>query len=183
MSANPIPSPMTADEFLRFYGEDDTSPGGYELLDGEVYPRPMPGCPHDVVKNNLKELFDRSGVDRNVFRCWIEHTFRLSDSRVVTPDVAVVRTERVLHHAGPTDGSPEIPIEVAGSDNAGVLHRKISAYLRNGAHAVCCAYPDLKTITVYTAREWRELTEQDQLEFPALLPGVRNPVAAVFEGI
>jgi hypothetical protein len=43
--------------------------------------------------------------------------------------------------------------------------------------------PDLKTITVCTAHEWRELTEQDHLEFPALFPGVSIRVSAIFEGI
>ena len=74
-------------------------------------------------------------------------------------------------------------IEVAISDQPWVLRRKISAYLANGAHAVCCAYPNLRNIVVYTAREWRELTGHDKLEFPALLPGVGIPVSAIFEGV
>lgn len=64
-----------------------------------------------------------------------------------------------------------------------MLQRKISAYLANGAHAVCCAYPDLRNIVVYTAHEWRELSGEDKLEFPALLPGVSIPVASIFEGV
>ena len=74
-------------------------------------------------------------------------------------------------------------IEVAISDQPWVLRRKISAYLANGAHAVCCAYPNLRNIVVYTAREWRELTGDDKLEFPSLLPGVGIPVSAIFEGV
>jgi Uma2 family endonuclease len=76
----------------------------------------------------------------------------------------------------------EIPIEVVISDQPWVLQRKISAYLKNGAYAACCAYPNLKRVTVYTAHEWRELSEQDHLEFPTLLPGLSIPVSAIFDG-
>lgn len=174
---------MTADEFIRAYGEDGDNCRRFELIDGEAWERPVPGSPPDIVKNNLKELFDRSGVDRNIFRCWIEHTFRMSDSTIMTPDVAIVRTERVLHHRGFTPGAPEIPIEVAVSDTSLLMHRKVSAYLRNGAEAVCYVFPDLRKIVICTAHEWRELSEGEQLEFPALLPGVAIPVSAVFEGV
>jgi Uma2 family endonuclease len=183
MAAHPIAPPITADEFLRLYGEDDENFRRYELIDGEICERPVPSSPHDVVKNNLKELFDSNGLDRSLFRCWIEHTFRMADFSLMTPDVAVVRAERVLYHRGFTAGAPEIPIEVAVNDNPGVLQRKISAYLRNGAHAVCCVYPDLKNIVVYTTHEWRELNGEDQLSFPALVPGLSIPVSAIFEGI
>ena len=181
MAAYPVAPHVTADEFLLLYAGDDDS--RYELIDGEVYSRPVPGSPHDAVKNNLKELFDRAGLDRNVFRCWIEHTFRMSDSRVMTPDVAILRTERGLRHVGPTLGAPEIAIEVAMSDKPALLQRKISAYLNNGAHAVCCVYPDLRNVVVYTAYEWRELTERSNLEFPLLLPGVSIAIAEIFDGV
>jgi Uma2 family endonuclease len=160
MAAHPIAAPMTAEQFLRAYGDDDDNFRRYELIDGEVDPRSVPGTPHDVVKNNLKELFDRSGVDRALFRCWIEHGFvmsggRMADSGVLTPDVAIARTGRLLGHEGFTPGALEIAMEVALHDGPGVLQ----------GHA------------------WRELTEADTLEFPELLPGLSIPVAAVFEGV
>jgi hypothetical protein len=50
---------MDADTFAPTCGDDTR----FELIDGQVNPRTMPNSPHDCVKNNLKELFDRSGVD------------------------------------------------------------------------------------------------------------------------
>jgi Uma2 family endonuclease len=126
---------MTADEFVRVYGRGDGGFGGYELIDGVVYPL------------------------------------------ATTPDVAVVRTDCIPFRA------PEVQVEVGGSQNPAELQSRISAYFRTGTHAVCCIFPETRTIVVYTAREWRELTEQDHLEFPALLPGVGIPVSAIFEGI
>jgi Uma2 family endonuclease len=182
MAANPIAPPMTVDEFLRIHGDDDDR---YELIEGEVCERTMDGHSHYMVKNNLKELFDQAGVASYGFRCLIEASFRLTNSSAVVPDVAIVRMERLEHRTGnsPASGSPEIPIEVAISDQSWVLQRKISAYLANGAHAVCCAYPNLRNIVVYTAHQWRELTGDDKLEFPDLLPGVGIQVSAIFEGV
>jgi hypothetical protein len=34
-----------------------------------------------------------------------------------------------------------------------------------------------------TAHEWRELSGEDQLEFPALLPGLGIRVSNIFEGV
>jgi Uma2 family endonuclease len=183
MAAFPIATPATADEFLRVHSDDDDN--RYELIEGEVCERDMNGYSHDRVKNNLNRLFDRAGVAGHGYECWIEHSFRMANSGVMTPDVAIIRRERLENRTGnsPTTGAPEIPIEVAISDQPWVLQGKISAYLANGAHAVCCAYPNLRNIVVYTAHEWRELKEEDKLEFPALLPGVSTPVSEIFRGI
>lgn len=174
---------MTADEFIRLFGEEDEN--RHELIDGEVYERPLNGYTHDLVKNNLKELFDRAGVDGHGFKCWLEHGFRVAEKLAAIPDVAIIRAERLAHRKGnaPTRGAPEIAMEVATSDSSLVLQRKVSGYLRNGAEAVCCIYPDLRKVFVYTAHEWRELGDGDQLEFPALLPGISIPVSSIFEGI
>jgi Uma2 family endonuclease len=183
MAAFPITSPMTADEFIRAHGEDEDD--RYELIEGEASERTLNGYSHDRVKNNLQKLFDRSGVDRLGFECWIEHSFRLANSSVMIPDVAIIRMERLENRSGnsATTGAPEIPIEIAISDQPWVLQRKISAYLANGAQAVCCAYPNLRTVVVYTAHEWRELSGEDKLEFPALLPGVSLVVSDIFKGV
>jgi Uma2 family endonuclease len=183
MAAQTIPSLMTADEFIRVYGGD--SDDRHELIDGIVCEPTLTGYSHDRVKNSLKTLFDRSGVDRLGFECWIEHSFRLANSSVVTPDVSIIRMERLENRTGnsATSGAPEIPIEVAITDQPWALQGKISAYIANGAHAVCCAYPNLRKIVVYTEHEWRELSGEDKLEFPALLPDVSILVSDVFKGV
>jgi len=183
MAAQTIPSFMTADEFIRVYGSDDDD--RHELIDGIVCEPTLTGYSHDRVKNSLKTLFDRSGVDRLGFECWIEHSFRLANSSVMTPDVSIIRMERLENRNGDsaTPGAPEIPIEVATTDQPWALQAKISAYLANGAHAVGCAYPNLRKIVVYTAREWRELSGEDKLEFPALLAGVSILVSDIFKGV
>jgi Uma2 family endonuclease len=175
MAAQTIPSFMTADQFIRGYGNDDGDL--HELIEGEVYER--------TFKNTLKELFDQAGVARHGFRRFIEPSFRMADSSVVTPDVAIIRTQQLENRTGdsPAPGAPAIPIEVAIIDQPWLLQRKISGYLANGAHAVCCAYPNLRKVVVYTSHEWRELNGEDKLEFPALMPGVGILVSDIFKGV
>lgn len=140
---------MTADEFIRVYGDDDGDL--HELIEGEVYERTVNGYSHYMVKNNLKELFDQAGVARHGFRCFIEPSFKMADSSVVTPDAALIRMGRLTN--------------------------------QNGTQAVCCAYPNLRNIVVYTAHEWRELSGEEKLEFPALLPDVSILVSEIFMGV
>jgi Uma2 family endonuclease len=115
----------------------------------------------------------------------MEHGFRVAEKLAAIPDIAIIRTERLAHGKGnsPTAGAPEIAMEVAISDSSIVLQRKVSGYLRNGAEAVCYIYPDLRKIIIYTAHEWRELGDGDNLESPTLLPGISIPVTDIFEGV
>jgi hypothetical protein len=83
---------MMADEFLRMTGENDDE--RYELIEGEICERDLNGYAHDLVKNNLKELFDRAMRDR-LFTCWLEHSFRLGDLSVVTPEWRELSAEDV----------------------------------------------------------------------------------------
>lgn len=172
---------MTVDEFLHEYADDDR----VELIDGEVYEREASGFTHFTVQNRIKDLFEGAGIRKFGYRCFVEASSRLTLGMAVTPDVSVVRLERLENLQGnvPVTGSPEIAFEVSINDKSSVLERKLIAYLANGARSVCLVYPDSKSIDVYTTATWRHLTSDDTLEFPELLPGLKIPVSAVFTGL
>ena len=182
MTATTAP-PLTVAEFLLLSERDDD--GRYELIDGEIFAEPMGGFVHDIVKNNLKDLFEAAGVQAHGYRCLVEQSYEVSPGDLLTPDVSVMRRSRLTRPVGnsPAVGTPEITFEVAISDKPWVLQRKVSAYLHNGAHAVCCVYPQLRSVVVYTTDRWRELGEHAALEFPALLPGLTIQVSAIFDNI
>jgi Uma2 family endonuclease len=181
MATQPITSAMTFEEFVRSYGDDDR----FELIDGEVCEREVNGFTHFFVKNKIKDLFGKAGIEALGFGCFVEPSFRLTGGTGVIPDVCVIRKDRLRSLAGNAivTGSPDIPIEVSISDSASVLERKVTGYLASGAHAVCVVYPDLRSVVIYTAHERRRLTEADALEFPELLPGLSIPVSSIFEDL
>jgi Uma2 family endonuclease len=170
---------MTFDEFVREYGDDDR----FELIDGEVCEREVNGFTHYFIKNRISKLFDRAGIENLGYLCLVEPSFRLTGRAGVIPDVCIIRKDRLRNLTGNaiTSGSPDIPIEVAITDSASVLERKVTDYLHAGAHAVCVVYPDLASVVVYSGQQRRRLTEPDALEFPELLPGLSIPVSAIFE--
>jgi Uma2 family endonuclease len=178
MATYPIAPPMTVDEFIRAYGDDNR----LELIDGEVCEREVNGSTHFTVKNRISKLFDKAGIDRLGYGCFVEASFRLTARMGVTPDASVIRLDRLQSLSGNPilTGSPEIPIEVSISDNASVLERKIVAYLENGAHSVCLIYPVLRSVVIYTATGRRRLAEGEHLEFPELLPGLSISVSDIF---
>jgi Uma2 family endonuclease len=94
MATNPVAPPMTVDEFVRVYGDDNR----FELFDGEVCEREVNGITHFAVKNNLKDLFEAAGIKRLGYRCFVEASFRLTGRTGVIPDVAVIRLDRLKHN-------------------------------------------------------------------------------------
>ena len=184
MTASTIAPPMTVEEFLLLpEGADD---GRFELIDGEIFAEPMGGFVHDIVKNNLKDLFEVAGVQSHGYRCLVEQSYEVSPDDLLIPDVSVMRRDRLTRPSGgnsPAAGTPEVVFEVSITDQNWVQQKKISAYLDNGAQAVCYVFPELRTVVVYTTDRWRRLREQDTLEFPALLPGLTIPVSAIFDNI
>jgi Uma2 family endonuclease len=179
MATQPIAPPMTVDEFVRVYGDDNR----FELIDGEVCGRQANGFTHYIIENRIKDLFGAARIAEPGYLCLVELSFRLTGRAGVIPDVCLIRKDRLRHLTGNaiTSGSPDIPIEVSISDSASVLERKVTSYLANGAHAVCVVYPDLRSVVIYRGVERRRLTESDALEFPEVLPGLSIPVAAIFE--
>jgi Uma2 family endonuclease len=120
---------------------------------------------HNDAERNRFEL-----IDGEVYRRALTG---FSDDRVK------INLRKLFDRAGVED----LGFEVAISGKAFILERRTGRYPEYGSHAVIGAHPESKTLSVFTEGEWRKLTESDTLEFPALLPGVAIPVAAIFAGL
>jgi Uma2 family endonuclease len=81
------------------------------------------------------------------------------------------------------EGSPDLAVEVVSSETAEFLERKITLYLETGSQAVWVAYPKHRTLWTHHADGSRVLKEDQYLEEPDLLPGLRVLVSNFFEGI
>ena len=172
---------LTVDQFLAM-AEDETV--RQELIGGEIVAMGRGGPLHEIVKSNFSQEFGFHLKQSPVGRAMTETTFRLSEHDSLMPDVSVVLAGRFdPRRPGLIPVCPDIAIEVVSSEPAAVLRAKIQLYLQHGAKAVWVAYPELRMIQVYDASGVRELSGDQRLEAPEVLPGFSVPAAAFFEGI
>ena len=176
---------LTADEYGRL--PDDGIPT--ELVRGRIVRMPMPRPRHDQVCNNFSYYLTHfvKSHDMGHILC--------NDTGVITErDPDTVRGADVAFYSyaqvskGPLPDrryltiAPEIVVEVRSpEDRRGKLRDKIAEYLAAGVLVVCVAEPLRSTVTVYTAnQDPKELSGDDPLTFPQILPGFSVPISAFF---
>lgn len=101
--------------------------------------------------------------------------------RVRAPDVAFVSAGRLPE--GFLDGAPDLAVEVLSpSDDPVDVQQKVRDYLEAGAHLVWVVAPSAQAVTVDRADgSARLLREWEALEGEDALPGLRIPLAELFE--
>ena len=110
--------------------------------------------------------------------------FQLGPRDAPQPDLSVLLAGRLVPgRTGLIDIAPDLAVEVVSSESAAHLQKKVRLYLQHGAKAVWVAYPELRIVLAYDAAGVRELSGDDRLEAPDLLPGFSVPVAVFFEGV
>jgi len=169
---------MTVEQFLTLPEEEGVR---RELIDGEVITMAWAGQPHEIVKSiflrKLGYYFELNPI------AWVlgEAAYRLGPHDAPVPDVSVVLKGRLQPgHSGLIPICPDIAVEVVSSEPAKSLRAKVQLYLQHGAKVVWVAYPELRMIQVYTAAGVRELTGEEPLEAPDVLPGFRVTASAFF---
>ncbi len=172
---------MTVEQFLALPEEEGVR---RELIEGEVITMAAGGQPHEIVKSNfIQEL--AGYLEPNPIGWVMSGTpYRVGPYDAPMPDVSVVLKGRLQPgHSSLIAICPDIAVEVVSSEPAKVLRAKVQLYLEHGASAVWVAYPELRMIQVYTGEGVRELTGDEPLEAPDILPGFRVPAAAFFADV
>ncbi len=175
---------MTADELL-------TLPSGefrYELIKGELIAMSPGGGEHGAIIALLTGLlWQHVGPNKLGTIFGAETGFKLeSDPDTVrAPDVSFVRRERVEREGiakGYPVGSPDLAVEVLSPDDSPrKVEKKTGDWLAGGALEVWNVNPKKRTVTVHrSADDVTALTEDDELDGGALLPGFRCRVSEIF---
>lgn len=175
-----IAAPLTVEQFLALPEDERVR---QELLGGEIVTMGRGGQPHEITKGNFNRWL-WVYLDRNPIGFVLSETsYQLSEHDTPIPDVSLVLAGRLQEgRTGLIQLCPDIAIEVVSSEPAAVLQAKIKLYLQHGTKVVWVAYPELRIIHVYDAKGVRELTGDQALEAPEILPGFSVPVAAFFAG-
>jgi len=182
-----IKARLTAQDLWKL-GEGDTR---RELVNGEIREMAPAGGVHGRVAgricHRLVEHVDRHGGGEVLggdvgFVLGLPH----DPERVRAPDVAFVTTARLPEGRLPAEfirGAPDLAVEVLSpSDSPVDVQQKVRDYLDAGARLVWVLAPGARSATIYRVDgSARLLREGDYLDGEDVLPGLRIPLAEIFE--
>jgi Uma2 family endonuclease len=171
---------MTADELLAL--PDDGKQ--YELARGELREM-VPANPwHSSLALRIGSDLERyvrerrlgmvTGADGGYILCRNPDTVR-------APDVGFVEKVPPVDHRGLYDGAPDMAIEVLSpNDLYSEIEEKIVDYLVAGTRVIIVVDPKKQAAWIQTPKARRQLTINDSLEAPDLLPGWSLPLRELF---
>jgi Uma2 family endonuclease len=183
LTAPPVPL-LTAEEYMQLPDDGRRT----ELVRGRVVEMPQPKPTHGYYCSNC------SGILRDFVRSHDLGRVVSNDSGVKTekdpdtvrgPDVAFYSYAKVPKGPMPKGywPTPELVVEVKSEfDRWPALLAKVSEYLAAGVVVVCVLDPESESLGMYTQdRSPRELTVNDELTLPEVLPDFRIAVRQFFE--
>ncbi|HMO54954.1 MAG TPA: Uma2 family endonuclease [Tepidiformaceae bacterium] len=168
-----------------------SEPPYLELMDGEVYEKPMVGRRHSRIVTylvaRLYTYLERTGeahVDTE-----LRHAF-MPDEWVFLPDISVTLRERqplapAEDDQGPVEVMPDFAIEVLSpGDQPGRITRRISHYLESGVRLLWVIDPEAEIITVFSpGQEPRNVVAPAKLSASPVLGDFELDLEALFASL
>lgn len=169
----------TADELLRL--PDDGF--RYELVGGELRKMSPAGGDHGdiamTIGASLKAHAKAAGLGK-VYAAETGFLLSRNPDTVRAPDVAFVRTERVVKTSGFVPGAPDLVVEVVSpSDAYGEVREKTRQWLDAGARAVIIVDGAKRLVEINRANQTTII--DDILAVDDIVPGWKLPIAELFE--
>ena len=170
---------LTVDEFLRLPEPLDCS---YELVEGELITVSPGMFLHNHVRDNLLVLLKTFVEERRLGTVVAEQSFHLFGNTVRVPDVAFVRSGRILPPDKLPEGGPDLAIEVISPTNTlREMDQKVSDFFAAGSTRVWLVYPEHREVYVHGLSGVIRRRGDETLEDPELLPGLSVKVSSLFE--
>jgi Uma2 family endonuclease len=187
--------PARPSDFERIYTSDEfeTLPefdARYELLDGRLVEKPMPGIEHgliaDIIRDALRD-FDR---DRKLGLMLQEVSTRLDQKDTPLPDLSFWKAGRVPNRTPGAGPKPDLAIEIlsprdiASKKRRDNVQAKIRKYQASGVSIVWVINPRRKTVEVYHPDRPEPVEILDQsgtLTAGDVIPGFSLEVSKLFE--
>ncbi|MCA1591109.1 MAG: Uma2 family endonuclease [Acidobacteria bacterium] len=175
---------MTADELLALPKDGFR----YELVKGELRQMSPAGSEHGAVIFNLSILLGQHIRANNLGQGFGAETgFKIASDpdTVRAPDIAFVKRERIPQAGIPKDFwqiAPDLAVEVVSpGDTFNAVDQKVEDWLTAGTSMVWIVNPKLRSVTVYRSlTDAIILSENDELEGQAVVPGFSCKVAEIF---
>lgn len=159
----------------------------YEIVDGELYERPMPNPTHSRIQIKLGSKLLAFVEENNSGMVYTECHFELKRNLTRVPDIAFVSFERFPENGEPAGSrwliSPDLAVEIVSpNDVLNEVFEKIDEYFAAKVKQVWLVSPEQKTLTIYRSRKSATiLTEEDELISEDILPGFRLKLSDIFQ--
>ena len=155
----------------------------YELVNGRLVEVPT-GARHSRISVEMgARLYAARPSGTTMFASCTG--FRMAQGNIRSPDVSVMRTDRLPDGKAPegfVDGAPDLAIEVVSpNETMGAMLTKMVEYFESGAQEVWLLFPERKQVHRYRA-DWvvEVFNEDDTLDGAPLLPDFTVRVGDLF---
>jgi Uma2 family endonuclease len=172
---------LTVEEFARIFEQRDCF---YELVEGELITVSPGMFLHNYVRDRLLRLLAAFVEDHRLGMVVSEQPFHLFGTTVRYPDVAFVRSGRVLPPHKFPEGAPDLAVEIISPSNTpSYMDRRISDFFAAGSARVWVVYPEEREVYVHGMNGMVRHGGDDLLEDPELLPGFSVKASSLFETV
>jgi Uma2 family endonuclease len=158
----------------------------YELVNGRLVEVPTGGRHGKISGGTVASDLYRCCETMRAMSLFDSSTgFRTAQGNIRSPDVSVMRTERLPDGKAPIgfiDGAPDLAVEIVSpSEKVGELLTKMAEYFESGTQEVWLLFPERKQVHRYRADLVVEvLHEDDTLQGAPLLPDFTVRVGDLF---
>jgi len=172
---------LSVEEFARLFERRDCF---CELVEGELVTVSPGMFLHNRTRDRLLILLTSFVEVHRLGIVVSEQPFHLFGNTVRYPDIAFVRSGRMLPPHKFPEGAPDLAVEIISPSNTSrEMDRRISDFFAAGATRVWVFYPEDREVYVHGLTGMVRRSGDETLEDPELLPGFSVKVSSLFERV
>jgi Uma2 family endonuclease len=162
----------------------------YELVNGKLVKKPMPGDDHGRIARIIMKHYDRYDPDEKLGKLWSATTFDVGTGWLPIPDLGFITAERVpARSPRSVKGVPDLVVEIHSPTDLrskaerAQAARKIKDWQQVGVRLIWAVNPRRGEVEVYhpaQSKPVQVLTSNDELDGENVIPGFRLKVSDLF---
>ncbi|CUU03203.1 Endonuclease, Uma2 family (restriction endonuclease fold) [Armatimonadetes bacterium GBS] len=155
----------------------------YELVNGRIRQVPTGGRHGELGAGLTARLWNHV---RRWAKVYDSSTgFRMNSGNIRSPDVSVLRKERLEGGKSPEDfinGAPDLAVEIVSpSERPAEIYAKLGEYFESGAQEVWLIFPERKQVHRYTPSLQVQVLNENEVLTTPLLPDFELSLRELFE--
>jgi Uma2 family endonuclease len=162
----------------------------YELVNGKLVKKPMPGDDHGRIARIIMKRYDRHDPDEKLGRLWSATTFDVGTGWMPIPDLGFITAERVPPRSPRSvKAVPDLVVEIhSPTDLRSKAERdqatqKIKEWQQVGVRLIWAVNPRRQAVEVYhpaDSNPVKVLSINDELDGEDVIPSFKMKVSELF---